>query len=673
MPRKNNIAAKIIDNFSEYLSIALALIAIFGAAIYYLYALNWAGIILTLILSGAGLILYHRFQSAEEMKTNAAEIETNVIKTETSAAIPDKPAWWLLIFYVLIYFGLLALLWSSRSARALISPWQVVDHGFFWLYSFASLALILILVKKSIGAKIKLAALAAHYFLSFSVALIVYEIGYGFDPFIHQATMELIVAKGFVWPKPPYYLGEYSLIVVISQISGLSVYFLNKIFVPALSACLLPPAIYNFLKANLIERTTNGTKSSSGAKYLTVLFSLILTFSPFILTTPQNLSYLFLILTVLAGLRRASLISVFLLALATAAIHPLTGLPAIAWAAWLIIRKNRGRLQEKTAKIVAALIWLFSALTLPVALFWSDGRNWHNIGGGLRALSEPLQKLIASPGTAGREDWLLNLVYFLAENYNLFLILLIGAALFYFYNRKRNRQTPEAYHSLIFINSGLVIAYLLSSQIKFTSLIDYEQAAYAERIPIVIAIFFLPFILLLLNRLLAEIQNRPRTERWLWLIFGLSLLVASLYLSYPRFDKYWNSRGYSTGASDLAAVRSIAARSQSPYIVLANQQVSAAALQEFGFDHYYETTAGPLYFYPIPTGGPLYQYYLAMVYKNPVSANLDGACALAGVDEAYLIVNKYWYQSSRIINEAKLRASEWWTINNEVYIFRYAC
>lgn len=60
-----------------------------------------------------------------------------------------------------------------------------------------------------------------------------------------------------------------------------------------------------------------------------------------------------------------------------------------------------------------------------------------------------------------------------------------------------------------------------------------------------------------------------------------------------------------------------------------------------------------------------------MVYKNPSRKTMASARALTGVKESYLIVNKYWFQSARIISAAKLNADSWETINNEVYIFKY--
>ena len=86
-----------------------------------------------------------------------------------------------------------------------------------------------ILLQKKLSATGKLFILSAHYLLSFSVAAIVYKIGYGFDPFIHQATMELIDKKGVVTPKPFYYLGEYGLIVIFHKLTGISIYFLNNL------------------------------------------------------------------------------------------------------------------------------------------------------------------------------------------------------------------------------------------------------------------------------------------------------------------------------------------------------------------------------------------------------------------------------------------------------------
>jgi hypothetical protein len=653
---------KINNNLPDYLLLLVALLAGWGAIVYYLYALNWTGIIISLILAGGSFALLHR---SLLVKNRRAELATT-----------QKNNWSGPLIYAVIFIILLALLGHDRSAQALVSPWQVVSAHFFWVYALASLLLVFIIVQQKIKTGIKIILISGHYLISLSVAVIIYKIGYGFDPFIHQATMELIAAKGLVLPKPPYYLGEYSLLVIISKISGLSLYWLNKILVPGLTAVLLPWSVYQFFMANqgsTGQPPVQDEADSQTTILLTSLFILGLTFAPFILTTPQNLSYLFLILTVLAA-GRYQMPGVIILALTTTAIHPLTGLPALALIAWLIYKKYQTSLSLTRQKIIKTSIWLFTALSLPLALLLSGLNNVKTIGGGWSHLFQPLIALIANPNSAGQENWILNFVYFWGYNYNLLIIILIIAVLTAYCRRspQRTQRDSDLSAGLIFLSSALLLAYWLSHQIVFNDLISYEQTDYANRITIIILIFLLPLILGGMHDLIARLRQQNRLIQTIWLIFGVGLLTTSLYLSYPRLDRYWNSRGYSTSADDLAAVQLVNKNSTVPYIVLADQQVSAAALQTFGFNHYYSTAGGPLYFYPIPTGGPLYQYYLRLVYGQPDRATLLSALNLAGVNRAYLIINKYWYQSDRLINAAKLTAEKWWSVNDQDYIFQYS-
>jgi len=638
-------------NLPDFLLFFVSATIIVSAGVYYLYALNLASIITIIVLVGASFwFLKERLFSTKNQSENIANIKEK-------KSVSDYLKYWPFLAYFLTFLIGLYLLYVSRSARALISPWQVTNNFFFAIYTLSSLLLVFILLKKSYSATSKLLSLSAHYFLSFSVAAIVYKIGYGFDPFIHQATMELIDKKGLVTPKPFYYLGEYGLIVILHKLSGLSIYLLNKFLVPVLAALFIPLATYRLtIKSKL-----------PASRFLTPLFLLCVSFSPFIATTPQNLSYLFLILTITYGIARKSSLWTFILALATLAIHPLTGIPALAWCLIVILARNKEKIKIKTYKFLRILLWLLSALVLPATLFISGGSDLKKLTWNFYFIIEPIKKLFTTLSSAGQENWLFNFVYFFSYNYNLWLILLILVSIFLF---SRHVDRPE-FKSILFINSALIIAFIISSQIVFTDLINYEQSNFASRLLILITIFFLPLIISALQHLINRVLEQPKPVKLIWLAFGLALISASLYISYPRFDKYFNSRGYSTGANDLAAVKMIDATASGPYVVLANQQVSVAALKEFGFDHYYSTANGLLFFYPIPTGGELYQYYLDMVYKNPSRETMAQARALVGVKESYLIVNKYWFQSDRVIGAAKLSADSWQTINNEVYIFKY--
>lgn len=646
----------------DYILLLSSLIIIWGAIIYYFYALNTLGIILILILTALSFFLIKNSFFSEKYPTEPEEKAAARSKNLINYLILNK-------INLVLVLGFLALIvlafrsfYSAVSDKALISPWQVINYDFFWLYALSALVLSFILAGTKLKSGFKLALISVFYFLSFSAAAIIYKIGYGFDPFIHQATMELIAAKGLVLPKTPYYLGEYSLIIILSKISGLAIHLFNTFLVPFFAALFLPAALFDFLR----RRT-----KSSPAISLTVLFLLIMSFSPFIATTPQNLSYLFLILAVLSAAGSENLERVLVLSLASAAIHPLTGLPALALLAWMAFKRYGDKIKAGRERIIKASIWLFAALAIPLALFMSSGANLKNIGGG-RIFLASLMNLFGAPSSAGREDLVSNFVYLIANNYPLLMILIIiGASLFVSRSKIISAPLKSISGGMAFISSALLAAYFLSGQIIFNDIINYEQAGYANRIPVAIMIFLLPSIAIGLEYIISRILEEKIAIRMIWLAFGLSLLSASLYISYPRFDKYLNSHGYSTSANDIAAVESIDSEARAPYIALANQQVSAAALRAFGFDHYYRTSVGELYFYPIPTGSPLYQYYLDMVYKNPDRDSMTNAMDLAGVNTGYLLVNKYWYQSGRVINEAKLTADKWWTINNEVYIFKY--
>jgi hypothetical protein len=147
------------------------------------------------------------------------------------------------------------------------------------------------------------------------------------------------------------------------------------------------------------------------------------------------------------------------------------------------------------------------------------------------------------------------------------------------------------------------------------------------------------------------------------------MITASLYLSYPRMDNYHNSHGYSISEQCLEAVDWIEKDAKKEYIVLANQQVSVAALEKFGFDRYHKKN---IYFYPIPTSGKLYDYYLDMVYKKASFKTMKEAMEYAGVEQGYFVLNKYWWAFPKIKREAELEATNVKEIGDgDIFIFKY--
>lgn len=647
--------------------IFLALVPVFGTLVYHIYALNNLGIIVSLLISTIVGFFVFKFVKNERQKLE--KIEINKGKTNYSL----NSIFTLALFILFIFLSFKELFQASFS-RALISPWQVINPNFFLFYGLSALFLLIIIKQNKILNNLKLILLTIFYFLSFSIALITYLIGYGFDPFIHQATMEYITENGLILPKTPYYLGQYSLIIILSKFINLfkgasliSLEFIHKILVPLLAAITLPALFWNFLK-----KERRGKRSS----LITILAILIIGFSPLIVTTPQNLSYIFLLILVFFALREKSLLMSLLFTGASIAIHPLSGLPALGFLLFVLYEKKKDNFKTYFKKINLILIAFINILALPLALYFgSEAKlNFPNIK---TAFLNFIQLFFKLKG-AGQENIFLNLNYFLNFNQALIILIVIICASIYFYKnlaQKQDKNTLATFKALSLSSLALIFSYLLISLIAFNDVIIYEQEGYAKRILIIIIIFNLPFILLGLKDLISTCLTKNLFTQIFWALFLTIILTASLYNSYPRLDKYINSRGYSTSINDLKAVISVAEKNKTKgaeaYIVLANQQVSAAALKTFGFHNYLNTNSKKIYFYPIPTGGDLYQYYLEAVYNHPNKKTLAKAMDFSSVKEAYLIINKYWHRSAELINEAKLEADEFWSIENEVFIFRY--
>ncbi|MEA3463644.1 MAG: hypothetical protein U9R14_01010 [Patescibacteria group bacterium] len=661
-------------NILENILILLCLISFFGAIVYRLYSLNNLGIAISLILSISAFIIIQRFNETDNRKTTKnrqQKCQNPIFNIFLLSACPAKAVAFYFLLSTCFY-----ILFTHQTADAIISPWQVVPNYFFALYGLATAILIIIIAKCPDNNMAKkqyshIILISLYYFLSFLVAWIVYKIGYGFDPFIHQATMDLIDKTGSVDPKPFYYLGQYSLIVILHKITFIPLIWLDKLLVPILAAIYLPITLYRVL----VKWFKNNT-----ANFLLTLIILILPFSFFIVTTPQNFAYLLLLLIILFGLTCKNiynLIVIYLLALTAFAIQPIAGIPALLFA--LLLNIYHSDQKNKVKKIYYLLIFIVSTIALPLA-FWLVKKN--NFGISETQNSAGLWAFLSSfslPNLTmpNQENFILNFIYLYGFNLKIIVGVLIIAGLIIAYKYKRQCQIFFIY---ALMSLALGLSYALTKILPFNFLIDYERSNYADRILIIAAFFLLPFILTAFYSFIYKTLQQNKIIKISLLTFLIILVTCSLYLSYPRLDNYHNSHGYSVSQNDIDTVHWIENSASQDYIVLANQQVSAAALQEFGFKKYYTLKnkseilnhKSEIFYYPIPTGGPLYQYYLDMVYKKPSREIILAAMELTGVNEAYFVLNKYWWAFDKILAEAKLEADSWQGLDNgEIYVFRY--
>ncbi|MCX6800388.1 MAG: hypothetical protein NT091_04565, partial [Candidatus Falkowbacteria bacterium] len=611
-------------------------ISFWGALVYYFYALNFLGMIIALSLTiiTLNVINKHCLHNPDKNKIVGKNIPTKITLRKNlflfSQLILN------LAFIILSYKVLL----GHTSAGSIISPWQVLPNSFFIIYGLSILLTIFNLknLDKLPDAQVirltKRLLLFLIYFLSFSIATIIYKIGYGFDPFIHQAALKEILDKGLIEPKSPYYLGQYALEFFAYRFTPFSIASIDKLLLPFLSALFLPLTLNTVFKNYRLKNSS-----------ILTLSLLIIPYSFLIVTTPQGLTYLFLILQILLSLNyfknktKLDLTLIYLLALATLVTQPITGIPAILFALLITLSQY----EFKKQRLVNLAIYSSLILILPLLFFilnQSTKLPDQNIID-LNTLIGSL-KLINAPLLPSKGDVFLNFVYLYGNNILIFILALIA---FGVNAIKSKLKKPKIY---LYVSLSLFFAYLLTSLINFNFLIDYEKSNYSERILLLSGLFLLPYLIFGLDEIISRVFREDRKTRIILAVFLAILNTSTLYLSYPRYDRYYNSRGYSTGSLDIKTVNWINNNAKNKnYIVLANQQVSAASLHEFGFKKYYKISSGEqIFYYPIPTGGPLYQTYLEMIYQEPSHIAMQKALKLTGADTGYLVINKYWWAFS---------------------------
>jgi len=597
-----------------------------------------------------------------------------------SSLIQQKLPIWFWIASALVALGCFTsffLLISSATTEAIRTPWDQIPSSFF-LIIFLTLLLLSGILFSGHGRSVACLLTSGVLFIFLAIALIVYPLGYGFDAFIHQATEQHIATFGSIAPKPLYYTGQYILVLLSHHLFFLPVVWADKLLVPLLAALLLPLAWYHAAVRLLHDKRIAATS---------LLGLFLLPLSSWIVTTPQGLANLFVLLTVFASIpllitrEGPRPFQLLLPTLATLLIHPLAGIPLLLYLAFLLSRPSEVQKQQECfAHILSIIIFVLTCLALPLSFFLNSlfthqmidlawNRLWH---------LEGMETLVSFFSFDRVFTPLLDGVYSFGSALPLIFCAIAIAAWWI------NKQSLDGrLRSLGLLSIALFLNYLfLSTVIEFTFLIEYERANYADRLLPLLLFFLTPFVIVGLGMLFAKVKTQPLSLRAGLLVLLCGLALSNLYLTYPRDDAFVTGHNINTGQADIEAVYLIALDAQeTPYLVLANQSVSAAAIRSLGFEgHYF----GSQYRYPIPTGGTLYQFFLEMNESPSQDIALQAAsfvrgfcvtdlsCIQAPVTHVYFIVNTYWWDSARIIETAKGTADEWMsTGNGKDYIFRY--
>ncbi|HBR80106.1 MAG: hypothetical protein UX09_C0002G0018 [Candidatus Uhrbacteria bacterium GW2011_GWE2_45_35] len=652
-PREGRLTQLLFGFFT-----AFSLVAIIGSLAYYLANFTKPVVVVIILIAPSLVWLLWQRQPAAFKKVAAVHNILSGLKHQIK-----KSVWIAVATAVSLLAATGLLINQAATTEAVRSPWEVVTPAIFLTFGLASLLLVALTAKgHERTLTIPLVSLALFVFLS--VVLMVFPIGYGFDAFIHQATEGHIAEFGTITPTPFYYIGQYAMVLFLHHGFQIPIDWADKLLLPLLTALLLPLAWLSAAAHALKEKT-------SAVRSLPFLF--LIPLSSFIVTTPQGLGNLWFVLIILMASPRLidrnnqPLWPLIFGAITALLIHPIAGIPALLFLA--LLATNPDDPQQKfpgLARVFSWIIILFGSFALPASFAINSWRSGQGLNLNFSALtpSQLVHNLRLDLFLENHFSPLLDFVYFFG--WNQIALIILGAIIGIFYARKTVLKPLRIYlamAAMLFINF-----VVMGAAVDFSFLIDYERGNYTARL-LPLAIFcLLPFLIIFAGRSLTSLKEKPIVLRTGVIVLLSALMVSAFYLNYPRQDVYETSHGFNVSQADIAAALDVEKDAgQNDFVVLANQSAAAAALSQFGFVHYY----GEQFYYPIPTGGELYQIFLEM-NEHPARETALAAMDLVGVDKVYYLVSDYWWQAEKIIETAKTTTDNWWSVQEgRVTIFEY--
>ena len=550
--------------------------------------------------------------------------------------------------------GLVSSTWIIRAAYrvattdSIRTPWPLLPPTTLWMVALGWLALFASVwfVRSRI-----LATLHGMFLLASTLSLtaLIYRIGYGFDGFLHIASEKILLSTGTLSPKPLYYIGQYVFTTWLARWSHIPVSDIDRWLLPVTASILLPVALFC---------ATARHKSAS------FLMLAVVPLGAFIATTPQGVAYLFGLLALIFAIGSTkndiSPVVPLIFACWSVATHPLAGIPLLLVTLAVLFAKIRFLPWISVALATFCVPAMFYVISLkggtPIA--WNLGSlfslaPWHDR---LASFFPYLgNHYVLWPAWATLADIMLPV------------ILITLASVSIWHGRREGDRTPLL---LLLSAIGLWVAgTALRTTGDFAFLIDYERGNYANRLDTLAILCLLPASLIAFDILVAKLRTSPKSLTLAFGLAGIGIATALTYNALPRNDALVNGHGWSTSKSDLDAVQLIDRDAgDRPYTVLANQSVSAAAVASLGFKRY----AGDIFFYPIPTGGPLYETYLRMTYNEPSRDTIKDAAALGKTGLVYVVLNDYWWKASTVSEDLKTIAQKNWEIaNGKVWVYKF--
>ncbi len=538
---------------------------------------------------------------------------------------------------------------ASRAATSasIRTPWPLLPHG-----TLAAIAVVWMCVPLSIWLARTRWLSAAHaamaIFATTSIVPLIYRIGFGFDGFLHLAGERQILTTGTLNPRPLYYIGQYVFTTWISRTIDLPIEQVDRWLVPVSAAIILS------LTAAILAREHQKTS---------IIALVLIPLAPFIATTPQSFAYILGIGAILLALNSKNTVAwpaPILLAAWSIATHPLAGAPLfLVTLGLLLVREDQLTWRRITRDMFAGLMVIGTGLAVPVLFFLLS-----------RTGSTPIQWNLSSLFAAG--PWMSFFASFQPWIGNHYVVWPAFATLI-------NQSLPflgfagwiwsltllpkEKRAPFAVLGASGVALFLSGMVLKtagdFAFLIDYERGNYAERLFVLGGFCLVLAALPAVTHLFERARKEPSFFSFALLVALASLSSAQAYNALPRNDALVTGRGWSASQTDVDAAKKIDRDAgQESYTVLADQSVSAAAVSQFGFKRY----NGDIFYYPIPTGGKLYDVFLRMTYHEPSRDTAHEAAQLGNSKLVYVVLNDYWWNADAVGQSLDAIANDHWSI-----------
>ncbi len=569
---------------------------------------------------------------------------------------------WMMWFLLcaLADIAIIFLFFQVRNDGAIVSPWTGLGIWPFVLFALGTACLMRGMLLKHDN--ISLLFSIFHTFTALCVSMIVYAVGFGFDPFLHRAAQEELAIHGFIEPKQILYSGQYVFVVAVHYITHIPIKIIDIWSVPVFSSFLIPIATYF------------GLRDGWGLQKRLAMFwwpiCLILPFMLMTFTVPFTWTYAWFvaIIFLLPASIKSSLASIALMitSLAMILFHPLLAVPTCVFVFGFIAWTRLNNIIWRSLVIFITFVLLCASVP---AMFYVyqvlSGQEMliSQIGENLNAF----YYLFLNPFTDPYPFIPLYLQIIYAIRYwSPMIIFAVGICLM-----ALKAQKMKFIYMYLVLGIGLLVSLFgLSTMFVFKNIISHEQSEFALRILTVLYLMPIPVFVVWFATL-----SKRLWARVLLVVLVITMIIHAWYFSYPQYNLKYPYISPSVSGADVEAVHAMdELAGEKQYLVLSNQMTSAAAIQEFHFAKYITLDNEQVLWYAIPTGGKLYEYYSRAIYEGPYRAIFDELHEKTGVGIIYFVLQDYWKWYDGFVQELENGADSQFTVHGgdiTIYQFNY--